>query len=369
MGGKQSKGTQEAGANSSTSTSSSSSTSATPIRPNTIVVNVYEPAQSSMMASIYHSGVQLYDTEYMYAGGASSLCGIDTHRPRQPGDSQWRFKQALVLGDTDLSRQQIRQLISEMKASGEWRQDRYNLTGHNCNDFSAALCQALGVEMPKWVNRSARLVNTLGLGGMAAGKGQQHEAVDPEGRPIRPEDRAALIMESIEDVCVDPLLDVGKVAALGLRPNQSPLNVIPMDAKTGKAKLLKKEQCVQSDADEQMLLFLPFTKPVKLLSFMLRLSVNDPTSNPKTIRLFVNHPNLDFSDVDSTTCTQEFTLPSMPTGRDLTKQEKKDGRWEWTGKLQFVKFTACTFLTVYIVDNHGASSTKLHGLTFIGREK
>ena len=144
MGGKGSKnkgGEGEDRQTASSSSSSSSSTQSLPRQPNSILLNVYEPVQSSILGGVYHSGIELYDTEYMFGSGTSSLTGITSHRPRQLSDPQWQFREALNLGPTALSREEVRLLINEFKQSGEWASNTYSLTGKSksttttCNIF------------------------------------------------------------------------------------------------------------------------------------------------------------------------------------------------------------------------------------------
>jgi len=112
----------------SRSGSESAPSSAQPLQPNSVQLAVYEPVQSSALGGIYHTGVVLYDTEYSFAQGPSSLAGIQSSRPGLVGDPQWRYKESINLGPTQLSREEVRTLISEIKNSGEWAGNSYHLT-------------------------------------------------------------------------------------------------------------------------------------------------------------------------------------------------------------------------------------------------
>jgi len=125
MGGKHSK--DSSGGSGSAASASSSAASSAPLQSNSVVLNVYEPAQSSPVGMVYHTGIVLYDTEHMYAAGQTSVAGILEHRPRQSGDPQWVFKESIRLGETNKSRQECRALIAQLKNSGEWRGDAYNV--------------------------------------------------------------------------------------------------------------------------------------------------------------------------------------------------------------------------------------------------
>lgn len=206
-------------------------------------------------------------------------------------------------------------------------------------------------------------MHSIGLGSSAS----QSQPLDHEGRPLRPEDAAALVMEKVEDVCLDGLLDLKKVGMLGGRPGNTLTDILPIDSK-GNRILLQPNKFISSDADEQLLLFLPFTKPVKLVSLLVRLSVKEPTANLKTIKLFTNHPHMDFQDTDSITPVHTVELPSNP-GRAFTKLETKEGLFEYVVPLPMARFHGITFLTIFVETNHGANQTKLAGITIIGRDK
>jgi PITH domain len=242
----------------------------------------------------------------------------------------------------------------------------------DCNHFSEALATRLGRSgFPRWINAGAKVMHAVGLGGMGAG-GQQQAAVDLEGRPLRDSDRQALVMEVAQDVCVDALLDHARVAVLGAHPShQQLLSIIPVDPSTGARVRLKPAACVRSDADDQLLLYLPFARPVRLVSLLLRLSTSDLDANPRTLRLFVNRPHMDFADAEATAPAIVLEVPrGPPGGRALTKAERADGLYEHVASVDGgrSKFAACTFLTVFVAAGHGAAHTHLRGLTLVGRE-
>lgn len=111
-------------------------------------------------------------------------------------------------------------------------------------------------------------------------------------------------------------------------------------------------------------------RPLTIIRSLSLFRASDAGANPKTLHLFVNHPNLDFGDADSTPPAQVVTLPSAPADRAFTKEENKEGLWEFVVTLAPpTKFTACSFLTIFVVDNHGSPNTKLSGLTLVGRDK
>ncbi|KAI8918840.1 galactose-binding domain-like protein [Entophlyctis helioformis] len=104
---------------------------------------------------------------------------------------------------------------------------------------------------------------------------------------------------------------------------------------------------IESDADEQLILFIPFTGLVKLKSIAL-LGFND-SSTPATMKAFTNREDVDFDTVESTTAQQEWELiESVPS---------KDSIPEYPTKM--ARFSNLRNLTLYFPANFGASTTKI----------
>jgi hypothetical protein len=231
----------------------------------------------------------------------------------------------------------------------------------------SAVAKELGMEVPAWINRAARVAGALGMGG----SGAQRQPVDLEGRPLRPEDTAALVLEaSPEDVCLDALLDFPKLAVLGAKPAQKLAQIVPVDAKGNRVQL-KPDTVLSSDADEQLLLFLPFTRAVRVRSLLLRLSTKDLSSNPKCVKLYADQPNLNFSDIEDVKPACTWVIPERPdNGRPWSKIEQKQGVYEAVVTLQGARWNqSLAHLVVFVESNHGAPTTRLHGLTVVGRDK
>jgi hypothetical protein len=208
-------------------------------------------------------------------------------------------------------------------------------------------------------------------GALGLGPSAQTQQLDLDGRPLREEDRAALVLTHAQDVCIDALLDRPALGCLGAKPAHSLAAIIPCDAK-GNRTQLRPDAVLSSDADEQLLLFLPFTRALRICSLLLRVPSRDAGlgSSPRTLKLFADRRNVDFSDVDEITPTQVAELPSRPAdGRAFTKLEQKEGVWELVVPLNMAKFHSCAFLTLFVETNHGAPTTSIHGLTIVGRDK
>ena len=133
---------------------------------------------------------------------------------------------------------------------------------------------------------------------------------------------------------------------------------------------------LRSDAsvDPQLLIKLSFREPIKLRGFKLlstaaaaasstaasaSVQSENPDGNtesaPKTVKLFVNSPNLSFADTDSTPPTECVVLAGEDVGgvREV--------------KVKFVRYQNVTGLTVLVEDNmDDAEVTVIHRLELIG---
>ncbi|KJE95628.1 hypothetical protein CAOG_06062 [Capsaspora owczarzaki ATCC 30864] len=105
---------------------------------------------------------------------------------------------------------------------------------------------------------------------------------------------------------------------------------------------------VDSDADEQLLLHIPFTGEVTLKSVIVIGGGGD--QHPRTLKLFVNRPELDFSSAGDATPTQQIDLAHDRTGA-----------LEYPTRI--AKFQGVRHLTMFFSDNFGDDVTRLH---FIG---
>lgn len=70
---------------------------------------------------------------------------------------------------------------------------------------------------------------------------------------------------------------------------------------------LEPEPELKSDADEQLLMHIPFTAQIRLHSILLRTSTTDAA--PMTLKLYVNREGLDFATASDLQPTQTLELP------------------------------------------------------------
>ncbi|XP_036385285.1 thioredoxin-like protein 1 [Megalops cyprinoides] len=111
---------------------------------------------------------------------------------------------------------------------------------------------------------------------------------------------------------------------------------------------------LESDCDEQLLITMAFSQPVKL--FSMKLHCSDFAQAPKVVKVFINLPrSMDFDDAERSEPTQALEL----TEDDV----KEDGLIP----LRYVKFQNVNSVTLFIKSNQGdEETTKVNYLTFIG---
>lgn len=130
----------------------------------------------------------------------------------------------------------------------------------------------------------------------------------------------------------------------------------------GSADAKKDKDWIESDTDEQIMMFIPFQSTLKVHSLFITSSPpadDEEVVRPKTIKLYTNRSNvLGFDEADSISSTQEIVL--------------KESDWDAktaTAKieLRFVKFQNVSSLVVFVVDGENeGEKTRLDRLRIIG---
>ena len=114
---------------------------------------------------IYHSGVQVYGTEYSFfpynpktgGGGIVEL----PEEMVQNGTNNFKFQTSILLGYTDLTQEKIERYVTTLRKLG-FTGDKYNLITRNCNVFSNSLTEMLiGKSIPSQLNRPAFIARCL----------------------------------------------------------------------------------------------------------------------------------------------------------------------------------------------------------------
>jgi len=131
-----------------------------------------------------------------------------------------------------------------------------------------------------------------------------------------------------------PHIDRDNVAALNTSGNGSDV-IKPWHAR------LDETQFIESDADDQIILRIPFTGLVRLRALLLKAGPGGQT--PSKISLFANTASLDFDDVSDMTPTQEFNVPQS---RDVGEYAVN--------------------ITLFIPASQGAENTRIYYVGFLG---
>ncbi|KAJ7081631.1 PITH domain-containing protein [Mycena belliarum] len=113
---------------------------------------------------------------------------------------------------------------------------------------------------------------------------------------------------------------------------------------------MSEEKSLESDADDQMIIRIPFTSSVKLRSLLLKTGPTDQT--PSKVVLFTNEDNFDFSDVADKTVVQEL---GVAPGRDLGEYA-----------LRTAKFANVSSVSLFFPASQGADTTKIYYVGFLG---
>ncbi|XP_010259134.1 PREDICTED: PITH domain-containing protein At3g04780-like [Nelumbo nucifera] len=94
---------------------------------------------------------------------------------------------------------------------------------------------------------------------------------------------------------------------------------------------------LESDADEQLLIYIPFAQVVKLHSILIK---GPEEEGPKTVKLFANKENMGFSNVSDFPPSDSIVLSlDNLKGKPVT--------------LKYVKFQSVRSLTIFVEGNQG----------------
>lgn len=111
---------------------------------------------------------------------------------------------------------------------------------------------------------------------------------------------------------------------------------------------LQNTNVLESDADEQLLIFIPFTGQVKLKSIAIR--THPDSQAPKTIKVFANaDPSMNFDQAEQTKPTQQLEL-LQPQDIPLEPVQYP---------LKTSLFPCVWSITLFIQSNYGSDSTKM----------
>lgn len=112
---------------------------------------------------VFHSGVEVYQSEYAFGGHNNPNSGVFEIAPRDIvalGADSFRFRETIVIGYTDFDHEDVKQIVEQLGV--KFRGDKYHLLHQNCNHFTDALTKVLcGQGIPSWVNRLAHVSSSM----------------------------------------------------------------------------------------------------------------------------------------------------------------------------------------------------------------
>ncbi|KEG13608.1 hypothetical protein DQ04_00901100 [Trypanosoma grayi] len=118
-----------------------------PVYPeNTVFLNVYDITEANNVLyhaglGVHHTGVEVYGMEIAF-GRCEEGPGVFQTMPKQT--EPHIFREQLVLGETQLTREQVCSLVEEFRANTtQWSGRAYHLIRNNCNCFSEAFAKRL----------------------------------------------------------------------------------------------------------------------------------------------------------------------------------------------------------------------------------
>ncbi|ORX56815.1 DUF1000-domain-containing protein [Hesseltinella vesiculosa] len=130
-----------------------------------------------------------------------------------------------------------------------------------------------------------------------------------------------------------------------MEPDSGKLIIRPWNERMDNSKFL------ESDADEQLLIYVPFTGMIKLRTICLRTDPSDQA--PSTMKVFVNRDDMDFDAAESYTAVQTW---------ELVQQVDQVAEYQ----TRITKFTNVRNLTLFFPDNFGGDTSIIRFLGFKG---
>ncbi|KAH7919369.1 DUF1000-domain-containing protein [Leucogyrophana mollusca] len=110
------------------------------------------------------------------------------------------------------------------------------------------------------------------------------------------------------------------------------------------------EVFLESDADDQLILRIPFTGSVKLRALILKAGPTNQT--PNKVALFANQQSLDFSDVADRKATQEFEVVQTADACEYA--------------VKAAKFSNISSLALFFPSAQGADTTRIYYVGLLG---
>mmetsp|Transcript_5792 Transcript_5792/g.10645 ORF Transcript_5792/g.10645 Transcript_5792/m.10645 type:complete len:294 (+) Transcript_5792:90-971(+) len=121
----------------------------TPVYLNVYDIYMVNSTFRSFGFGVYHTGVQVYDHEYSFAGHERPETGARSFKPR---DSSWisdaLFYETIFIGNTRKTKQEVSSQFNELEK--EFKGYLYSAMHNNCNDFSWEFLCMLDIIQDDW---------------------------------------------------------------------------------------------------------------------------------------------------------------------------------------------------------------------------
>mmetsp|Transcript_15649 Transcript_15649/g.38093 ORF Transcript_15649/g.38093 Transcript_15649/m.38093 type:complete len:221 (+) Transcript_15649:79-741(+) len=154
------------------------------------------------------------------------------------------------------------------------------------------------------------------------------------------------LQESVEERWLYEFIDTANIRALNADPQHGPAGAIkPFDQRRDT------ETWLESDADEQLIITIPFTGSVRLKSFALGSGAGE--SGPLVVKAYINREDIDFDNVNDLPVVQSFELP-------------RDNPFDAEHPVRVAKFNRVRSLTLFVETNHGEETTRINYLALKG---
>ncbi|KAH8994820.1 DUF1000-domain-containing protein [Lactarius akahatsu] len=135
-------------------------------------------------------------------------------------------------------------------------------------------------------------------------------------------------------------------------------NVVALNSDHGGERVIKpwdermdEQVYIESDADDQLIIRVPFTGSVKLRSLLLKSGPGDQT--PAKVALFANVDNFDFEDAAEKEPLQQY---DVAVGREVGEYAVKPA-----------KFSNVSSVTLFFPASQGAETTRIYYVGFLGQ--
>lgn len=130
---------------------------------------------------------------------------------------------------------------------------------------------------------------------------------------------------------------------------------------------------LESDADEQLLLTVPFLQPVRLRAMRFHHASSEKEQAPKRIKLFINQPSLGFDSAESDPPTQEFEIGGGKVGEkiDLRLVKFQNVQSLHVSRERLRQGGSCADMSIgkqiFVMSNQGdEETTRIDGLEIFG---